>query len=78
MNISKVKIWLSQERKELLNRNKKHFSLFHKYLPLDLQNRLAKMQQTQPSKHSNNEGQSDVLWNISITLIDKTDGKDPK
>ena len=30
MNIWKIKNWLSQERKELLKWNKKHFSLFHK------------------------------------------------
>ena len=39
----KVKIWLSQERKQLLKWNKEHFSLLHKCSPLDLQNRLAKI-----------------------------------
>ena len=43
LNIWKVKIWLSQERKELLKWNKKHFSLFHKCSLLDIQNKLAKM-----------------------------------
>ena len=36
-DIWKVKIWLSQEWKELLKWNKKHLSLFHKCLSLDLQ-----------------------------------------
>ena len=37
MNIWKVKIWLSQERKELLKWNKKKFSLFQKCFLLDIQ-----------------------------------------
>ena len=41
MNIWKVKIWLSQE-KSFCSEIKKHFPLFHKCSPLDLQNRLAK------------------------------------
>ena len=47
LNIWKVKIWLSQERKELSKWNKMHFSLFHKCSLLDIQNKLAKMWQTQ-------------------------------
>ena len=43
LNIWKIKIWLSQERKELSKWNKKHFSLFHKCSLLDIQNKLAKM-----------------------------------
>ena len=43
LNIWKLKIWLSQERKELSKWNKKHFSLFHKCSLLDVQNKLAKM-----------------------------------
>ena len=37
------KILLSQERKELSKRNKKHFFLLHKYSLLHIQNKLAKM-----------------------------------
>ena len=49
LNTSKVKIWLSQERKELSKELwKKHFSLFLKCSPLDIQNKLAKMSRTQP------------------------------
>ena len=50
MNIWKIKIWLSQERKELSRRNKKHSSLLHRCYLLDIKNRLAKMQWTQPLK----------------------------
>ena len=50
LNIWKVKIWLSQERKKLLKRNKKRFSLFHNCSPLHPQNTLAKMSRTQPLK----------------------------
>ena len=42
-NIWKVKIWLSQERKELLKWNKKHFFLFKKCALLGVQNKLAKI-----------------------------------
>ena len=48
LNIWKVKIWLSQERKELSKWNKKHFSSFHKCSLLDVKNKLAKMYRTQP------------------------------
>ena len=41
LNIWKIKIWLSQERKKLLKWNKKRFSLLHKCSLLDLQNKLA-------------------------------------
>ena len=37
LNIWKVKIWFSQEGKELSKWNKKYFSLFHKCSPLHLQ-----------------------------------------
>ena len=48
LNIWKVKIWLSQEQKRLSRWNKKHSSLFYKCSLLDIKNRLAKMQRTQP------------------------------
>ena len=48
LNTWKVKIWLSHKRKELSKWNKNHFSLFHKCSLLDIQNKLAKMQRTQP------------------------------
>ena len=35
----KVKIWLFQEQKELSKWNKRHFSLFQKYSPLDFKNK---------------------------------------
>ena len=41
-------IWLSQERKELSKWNEKHSSLFLKCSLLDIKNKLAKMQWTQP------------------------------
>ena len=43
LNIWKVKIWLSQEQRELLRWNKTHFSLSHNCSLLDMQNKLAKM-----------------------------------
>ena len=52
LNVWKVKIWLLQERQELLMWNKRHTSLFHKFFLLDVKNRLAKMQQTQPLNQS--------------------------
>ena len=42
-NLWKVKIWLSQEWKELSKSNKKHFSLFHKCSLADIQNKPVKM-----------------------------------
>ena len=48
LNIWKVKIWLSQEWKELSKWNKKHFYLFLKRSLLDIQNKLAKMWWTGP------------------------------
>ena len=36
------KIWFSPEQKDLLKRNKKDFSLFHKCSLLDSKNELAK------------------------------------
>ena len=48
LNTWKDKIWLSYERKKLSKWNKKYFFLFHKCPSLDLQNKLAKMQRTQP------------------------------
>ena len=50
LNIWKIKIWLSQKRKEVSKWNKNHFSLFHKCSFLDIKKQLAKMQQTQPLK----------------------------
>ena len=37
-----VKIWLSQEQKDLSERNKKHFSLFLKYSLLDIKKQTSK------------------------------------
>ena len=42
LNTWKVKIWLSQELKEISKWNKKDFSLFHKYYLLDMQSKLTK------------------------------------
>ena len=42
LNIWKFKIWLSQEQKELLKWNKKHFSLFHKCSFLDIKKQTSK------------------------------------
>ena len=42
LNIWKVKIRLSQERKEPSNLDKKYFSLFHKCSLVDINNKLAK------------------------------------
>ena len=50
LNIWKIKVWLSQKRKEVSKWNKKHFPLFHKCSFLDIKKQLAKMQQTQPLK----------------------------
>ena len=43
LNIWKIKIWLSQEWKELSKWNEKHLSLFHKFSLLDMQNKLVKL-----------------------------------
>ena len=43
LNIWKVKIWLSQDWKELSKWSKKRFSLLPRYSPLDLRNKLGKM-----------------------------------
>ena len=43
LNIWKIKIWLSQEQKELSKWSKKHFSLFQKFSLLDILTKLAKM-----------------------------------
>ena len=43
LNIWKVKIWLSQERKELSQWHKKHFSLFHQFSPLKSDSYLPKI-----------------------------------
>ena len=40
--------WPSQEQKELSKWNKKHFSLFDKHSPLELQKKLVKIKGTQP------------------------------
>ena len=50
LNIWKVKTQLSQEQKEPSKWNQKHPSLSQKCPLLDTQNKLAKMQQTQPLK----------------------------
>ena len=46
LNIWKVKVWLSQEQKELSKWNKKHSSLFHKCSPLDFENWLVSTYKT--------------------------------
>ena len=48
LNIWKVKIWISLERKELSKWTKKHFSLFHKCYLFGIQNKPAKLYRTQP------------------------------
>ena len=44
LNTWKVKLSLSEEQKELLKRNKKHCSLFHKWSLLEIQNELTEVQ----------------------------------
>ena len=46
LNTWKVKIWLSQEWKELSKGSKKHFSLFHKLSLFDTQNKLQNVADT--------------------------------
>ena len=50
LNIWKVKVWLSQEQKDLSKWNKKTFFFVSQILFLDLKIKLAKIEQTQPLK----------------------------
>ena len=46
LNVCKIKIWLSQERKELSKWNKNYFSLFYRCSLLDIQNTSKKVADT--------------------------------
>ena len=70
LNIWKLKIWLSEERKDSSKTNQKHFSLSHKCSLFYALTKLAKISLTQPLKVKKFWN---VLWKITAKNKNKSE-----